>query len=103
MAHDPACPLTGRRSLRLQHKSMWPSKSTEMRRDRTWISSSHGSPSTLVASSLNSDAHSVGDWPSAEIALAHARLAGVPTERVINCWPLERLVEWSRQRSSFLR
>ena len=30
----------------------------------------------------------------AETAVAHARLAGVPAERVINCWPLDRLIDW---------
>jgi histidinol phosphatase-like PHP family hydrolase len=49
---------------------------------------------------LDSDAHGVGDWSYAEIALAHARLAGVTTDRVINCWPLERLNHWLRDRAA---
>ena len=45
---------------------------------------------------LDSDAHSTGELPRyAQTAIAHARLAGVPTDRVINCWPLERLLEWA--------
>src|SRR3954471_7882179 len=50
---------------------------------------------------LDSDAHSTGELaPYAATAIAHARLAGVPTERIINCWPLERLLEWARERAS---
>lgn len=49
---------------------------------------------------LDSDAHGVGQWSYAETAIAHARLAGVPAERVINCWPLERLREWAAARSA---
>ena len=52
---------------------------------------------------LDSDAHSVEELRYADIALAHARLAGVPKERIINCWETETLIEWlaetrSRQR-----
>jgi histidinol phosphatase-like PHP family hydrolase len=44
--------------------------------------------------SLNSDAHSGAQLQYAETAIAHARLAGIPAERVINCWTLDRLLEW---------
>jgi histidinol phosphatase-like PHP family hydrolase len=43
---------------------------------------------------LDSDAHTVGQLSYAETALAHARLAAIPAERVINCWPRERLLAW---------
>jgi putative hydrolase len=43
---------------------------------------------------LDSDAHTVGQLAYAETALAHARLAAIPADRVINCWPLERLLVW---------
>jgi len=43
---------------------------------------------------LDSDAHSTGELRYAETSIAHARLAGVPPDRIINCWPLERLLEW---------
>ena len=49
---------------------------------------------------LDSDAHGVGEWSYAETAMAHARLAGITTERIINCWPLERLRAWARARSA---
>jgi histidinol phosphatase-like PHP family hydrolase len=48
---------------------------------------------------LDSDAHSTGELAYAETAIAHARLAGVPTDRVINCWETDRLLEWLRSRS----
>ena len=48
---------------------------------------------------LDSDAHSTAELRYAETAIAHARLAGVPTDRIINCWPLERLLEWLAERS----
>jgi histidinol phosphatase-like PHP family hydrolase len=50
---------------------------------------------------LDSDAHGTRELaPFAATALAHARLAGVPADRVVNCWTLNRLLEWagSRQR-----
>jgi putative hydrolase len=47
---------------------------------------------------LDSDAHSTEEWAYAETAVAHARLAGVPTDRVINCWPVDRLLEWAGNR-----
>jgi putative hydrolase len=47
---------------------------------------------------LDSDAHSTVELQYAEVAIAHARLAGIPPDRVINCWPLERLLDWARSR-----
>jgi histidinol phosphatase-like PHP family hydrolase len=47
---------------------------------------------------LDSDAHSTPELQYAETAIAHARLAGVPPERVINCWSLGRLIEWLTSR-----
>jgi histidinol phosphatase-like PHP family hydrolase len=46
---------------------------------------------------LDSDAHAVDQLPYAETALAHARLAGIPAARVINCWPLDQLLDWLRR------
>jgi histidinol phosphatase-like PHP family hydrolase len=34
---------------------------------------------------LDSDAHSSGELRYAETAIAHARLAGIPTDRIVNC------------------
>ena len=51
---------------------------------------------------LDSDAHSTEELAYAETAIAHARLAGVPADRIINCWTLERLMEWAVSRSAAL-
>ena len=48
---------------------------------------------------IDSDAHATDQWWYAETALAHARIAGVPRSRVINCWPLAKLLEWAQSRS----
>lgn len=44
---------------------------------------------------LDSDAHSVPELRYAETAIAHARLAGVPVDRVINYWTVDRLLTWT--------
>ena len=49
---------------------------------------------------LDSDAHTTSQLSYAETALAHARLAGIPAERIVNCWPLERLQGWLADASS---
>src|SRR5262249_12252968 len=46
---------------------------------------------------LDSDAHSAAELDYAHTAIAHARLAGVPAERAINCWPGEQLLKWARR------
>lgn len=43
---------------------------------------------------LDSDAHTVSQLSYAEIAIAHARLAAIPPDRIVNCWPLEQLLAW---------
>jgi putative hydrolase len=43
---------------------------------------------------LDSDAHTTGQLVYAETALAHAILAGIDRDRVVNCWPLTRLTAW---------
>ena len=45
---------------------------------------------------LDSDAHGRRDWQYVETALAHARLAGVPTDRIINTWSVDRLLDWAK-------
>ena len=46
---------------------------------------------------LDSDAHAIGELRFSEYAIAHARLAGIPAARVINCWSNEELDEWMGQ------
>lgn len=48
---------------------------------------------------IDSDAHATDQWWFAETGIAHARLAGVPRARVVNCWPLAKLLEWAASRS----
>jgi histidinol phosphatase-like PHP family hydrolase len=48
---------------------------------------------------LDSDAHSPDQLVYAETAIAHARLAGIPAAKIINCWPLPTLVEWLSAKS----
>lgn len=43
---------------------------------------------------LDSDAHTTAQLAYADTALAHARLAGIPPDRVVNCWPLASLLAW---------
>ena len=43
---------------------------------------------------LDSDAHSTLELRYADTAIAHARLAGIPKERIINCWPVDQLLDW---------
>ena len=43
---------------------------------------------------LDSDAHTTTQLSYAETAIAHARLAGIPTERIVNCWTRDRLLAW---------
>jgi histidinol phosphatase-like PHP family hydrolase len=47
---------------------------------------------------LDSDAHSAAELGYVETAIAHARLAGIPAGRIVNCWKLERLLDWAEER-----
>ncbi|MEP6491828.1 MAG: DNA polymerase/3'-5' exonuclease PolX [bacterium] len=49
---------------------------------------------------LDSDAHSTHELQYAEWAIAHARLAGIPSDRIINCWPVDRMLEWLASRAA---
>jgi putative hydrolase len=44
---------------------------------------------------LDSDGHTAAELLFARLAVAHARLAGIPPDRVVNCWTVERLLEWT--------
>jgi histidinol phosphatase-like PHP family hydrolase len=43
---------------------------------------------------LDSDAHTTDQLSYADTALAHARLAGIPSDRIVNCWPIDRVAKW---------
>jgi histidinol phosphatase-like PHP family hydrolase len=47
---------------------------------------------------LDSDAHSIGEFPFTDYAIAHARLARIPADRVVNCWPEAKFDDWLRER-----
>jgi histidinol phosphatase-like PHP family hydrolase len=47
---------------------------------------------------LDSDAHSIAEFPFTEYAIAHARIAQVPEDRVVNCWDEEKFDDWLRDR-----
>jgi putative hydrolase len=49
---------------------------------------------------VDSDAHATEELRFAETALAHAHLAGIPADRIINFWPLPRLLTWLEERRS---
>jgi histidinol phosphatase-like PHP family hydrolase len=46
---------------------------------------------------LDSDAHSRDQLDFVRCAVAHARLAGIPRERVINYWSADQILEWSEK------
>lgn len=45
---------------------------------------------------LDSDAHAHAELEFSQIAIAHARLAGIPEKRIVNYWSNEKIVEWAR-------
>jgi histidinol phosphatase-like PHP family hydrolase len=49
---------------------------------------------------LDSDAHSVEELRFSDYAIAHARIAGVPADRVINCWSDGELEDWMDEHRS---
>lgn len=52
---------------------------------------------------IDSDAHSGAELAYAELALAHARLAGIPAARVINTWPAAKLHDWAKRKAGARR
>ncbi len=45
---------------------------------------------------LDSDAHAHAELDFIDIAIAHARLAGIPAARIVNYWPNKKILEWAR-------
>jgi len=52
---------------------------------------------------LDSDAHTTAQLSYAETALAHARVAAIPADRIVNCWPLDHLLTWLSEPASAVR
>jgi putative hydrolase len=48
--------------------------------------------------SIDTDAHAPGQLDFLQYGAARAEAAGVPPERVVTTWPLERLLEWTGRR-----
>ncbi len=48
--------------------------------------------------SIDSDAHAPGQLDFLDYGATRAVALGVPPERIVNTWPLDRLLEWSRRR-----
>jgi histidinol phosphatase-like PHP family hydrolase len=44
---------------------------------------------------LDSDAHSHPELAFADIAIAHAKLAGIPQARIVNYWPEKKFLQWA--------
>lgn len=45
--------------------------------------------------SIDSDAHAPGQLDFLDLGCARAEQLGVPGERIVNTWPLDRLLEWT--------
>jgi histidinol phosphatase-like PHP family hydrolase len=45
---------------------------------------------------LDSDAHSNPELNFVDIAIAHAKLAGIPQARIVNYWSEKKFLEWAR-------
>ncbi|ASN51992.1 PHP domain-containing protein [Sinomonas sp. R1AF57] len=48
--------------------------------------------------SIDSDAHAPGQLDFPRLGAARAEANGVPAERIVTTWPLERLLEWTGRR-----
>jgi putative hydrolase len=48
--------------------------------------------------SIDSDAHAPGQLSLLDYGAARAEALGVPTDRIVTTWPLERLREWLERR-----
>jgi histidinol phosphatase-like PHP family hydrolase len=44
---------------------------------------------------LDSDAHSHPEYNFVDIAIAHAKLAGVPPKKIVNYWPNDEILAWA--------
>ena len=47
---------------------------------------------------LDSDAHSIPEFTFTDYSIAHARIAGVPADRVVNCWDEATFDAWLSER-----
>ena len=47
---------------------------------------------------LDSDAHSIAEFAFTDYSIAHARVAGVPADKVVNCWEPKKFEDWLADR-----
>jgi putative hydrolase len=47
---------------------------------------------------VDSDAHSIAEFPFTDYSIAHARIAGIPADRVVNCWAEKKFDAWLQER-----
>ena len=47
---------------------------------------------------LDSDAHSHPELNFIDISIAHAKLAGIPQEKIVNYWPEKKFLDWAKGR-----
>ena len=52
---------------------------------------------------LDSDAHSIAEFPFTDYAIAHARIAQIPAARVVNCWDAGKFDDWLGERRQELK
>ena len=52
---------------------------------------------------LDSDAHSIAELPFTDYSIAHARIAGILAERVVNCWEPKKFEDWLADRRGRVR
>ncbi|MBG0560890.1 PHP domain-containing protein [Actinoplanes aureus] len=50
--------------------------------------------------SIDTDAHAPGQLDWLDFGCGRAALCGVPADRVVNTWPVDRLVEWTRSHAA---
>jgi hypothetical protein len=120
LAIDGQRPLSSRSKRRSGLKiagGMSMTEAVDQRRAIEWINDAIGEPFRLLQGidnslarkalaagcvfALDSDAHTTEQLAYAETALAHARLANIPVDRIVNCWPLDRLLAWISNPSAF--
>lgn len=86
---DRVFALAARRQVAIEIDGSWD------RQDVHYVLAARALPLGCIFA-LDSDAHSNPELEFAEIAIAHARLAGIPEDRIVNYWSEEKFLEWAR-------
>ena len=67
------------------------------RQDLDWTLASEAREAGCLFA-VDSDAHTSAQLRFSRIGLAHARLAQLPADRIINCWPVAKILTWIAKR-----